>query len=98
MTTCGRNSPRSTRGWRATLRGKTQAFTSPAPDGGASGWYMSKRPTPDPDGSGNTIPGTGYKDHGLSARAVDVKNVNTVLKYDSRLDPPYIILTSMPAP
>ncbi|WP_424919445.1 RNase A-like domain-containing protein [Streptomyces sp. wa1064] len=86
--------------WLATNppEGKTQAFTSPAPDGDMSGRYVSKQPTPDPGGSGNTIPGTGYKDHGLDAKAVDVKNVKTILKYDSRLDPPYIIYTSMPAP
>ncbi|MEV2246512.1 RNase A-like domain-containing protein [Streptomyces sp. NPDC049970] len=86
--------------WLATnpAEGKTQAFTSPAPNGEVSGRYVSKQPTPVPDGSGNTIPGTGYKDHGLNAQAIDVKNVNTILKYDSRLDPPYIILTSMPAP
>nr|WSZ96400.1 hypothetical protein OH820_12680 [Streptomyces sp. NBC_00857] len=86
--------------WLATNppEGKTQAFTGPAPDGEASGRYVSKQPTPDPDGSGNTIPGTGYKDHGLDAKAIDVKNVKTILKYDSRLDPPYIVYTSMPAP
>jgi len=86
--------------WLATNppEGKTQAFTSPAPDSEVSGRYVSKQPTPDPDGSGSTIPGTGYKDHGLDAKAVDVKNVKTILKYDSRLDPPYIIYTSMPAP
>ncbi|MFE2759033.1 RNase A-like domain-containing protein [Streptomyces halstedii] len=86
--------------WLATNppEGKTQAFTSPAPDGEVSGRYVSKQPTPDPQGSGNTVPGTGYKDHGLNAKAIDVKNVKTIMKYDSRLDPPYIIYTSMPAP
>ncbi|MEU0763549.1 hypothetical protein ABZ351_28105 [Streptomyces microflavus] len=59
---------------------------------------MSKQPTADPGSPGSTIPGTGYKDHGLDAKAVDVKNVKTILKYDSRLDPPYIIYTSTPAP
>ncbi|MFC8267999.1 RNase A-like domain-containing protein [Streptomyces cinereoruber] len=85
--------------WLATNppEGKTQAFTSPAPDGEVSGRYVSKQPTPDPGGSG-TIPGTGYKDHGLGAKAIDVKNVKTILKYDSRLDPPYVVYTSMPAP
>ncbi|MFD7756297.1 RNase A-like domain-containing protein [Streptomyces sp. NPDC056663] len=78
--------------------GKTQEFTTPAPNGEVSGRYVSKQPIPDPDGSGNTIPGTGYKDHGLNAKVIDVKNVKTILKYDSRLDPPYIIYTSMPAP
>ncbi|MFF9398950.1 RNase A-like domain-containing protein [Streptomyces sp. NPDC014744] len=86
--------------WLATNppEGKTQAFTSPAPGGEVSGRYVSKQPTPDPNGSGNTVPGTGYKDHGLNAKAIDVNNVKTILKYDSRLDPPYIIYTSMPAP
>ncbi|MFD4232433.1 RNase A-like domain-containing protein [Streptomyces sp. NPDC058545] len=78
--------------------GKTQEFTTPAPNGEVSGRYVSKQRIPDPDGSGNTIPGTGYKDHGLNAKVIDVKNVKTILKYDSRLDPPYIIYTSMPAP
>lgn len=59
---------------------------------------MSKQPTADPGSPGSTIPGTGYKGRGLDAKAVDVKNVKTILKYDSRLDPPYIIYTSMPAP
>ncbi|MET7500522.1 RNase A-like domain-containing protein [Streptomyces microflavus] len=86
--------------WLATNppEGKTQAFTSPAPHDEVSGRYVSKQPTPDPGSPGSTIPGTGYKDHGLDAKAVDVKNVKTILKYDSRLDPPYIIYTSMPAP
>ncbi|MFE5851850.1 hypothetical protein ACFQ61_01300 [Streptomyces sp. NPDC056500] len=76
----------------------TQPFTSPAPNSEVSGRYVSKQPTPDPDGSGNTIPGTGYKDHELNAKAIDVNNVEIVPEYDSRLDPPYIIYTSMPAP
>ncbi|MFE9726343.1 RNase A-like domain-containing protein [Streptomyces sp. NPDC005794] len=86
--------------WLATNppEGKTQGFTSPAPNGEVSGRYVSKQPTPDPQGSGTTLPGTGYKDHGLNAKAIDVNNVKTILKYDSRLDPPYIIYTSMPAP
>ncbi|MEU5917523.1 RNase A-like domain-containing protein [Streptomyces sp. NPDC047141] len=86
--------------WLATnpQEGKTQEFTSPAPNGEVSGRYVGKQASPDPNNPGHDIPGTGYKDNGLAAKAVDVKNVKTVLKYDSRLDPPYIILTSMPAP
>ncbi|WP_052499178.1 RNase A-like domain-containing protein [Streptomyces vietnamensis] len=86
--------------WLATNppEGKTQEFTSPAPNGEVSGRYVGKIGTPDPNNPGHDIPGTGYKDNGLAAKAVDVKNVKTVLKYDSRLDPPYIIYTSMPAP
>ncbi|WP_328725843.1 RNase A-like domain-containing protein [Streptomyces sp. NBC_00259] len=86
--------------WLATNppEGKTEAFTSPAPNGEASGKYVGKQPTPDPNDPSKNIPGTGYRDHGLDAKAVDVKNVKTILKYDSRLDPPYIIYTSMPAP
>ncbi|MCJ1681169.1 hypothetical protein MTF65_28225 [Streptomyces sp. APSN-46.1] len=78
--------------------GKNMAFESPTPNGEVSGSYVSKQPTPNQDGSPGTIPGTGYKDHGLDAKAVDVKYVKTVLKYDSSLDPPYIIYTSMPSP
>lgn len=43
-------------------------------------------------------PAGGHKDHGLDAKAVDVKNVKTILTYASRFDPPYIFCTSMPAP
>ncbi|MFD7032001.1 RNase A-like domain-containing protein [Streptomyces sp. NPDC059917] len=71
--------------------GTNKDFTSAAPNGENSGRYVSKQPDP-------AHPGSGYKDNGLNAKAVDVKNVKTVLKYDSRLDPPYIIYTSMPAP
>lgn len=78
--------------------GKTQAFTSPAPNSEVSGTYVGKQPTPDPNDPTKNLPGTGYKDHGLDAKAVDVKNVKTIVKYDSRLDPPYVIYTSMPAP
>ncbi|WP_285440902.1 RNase A-like domain-containing protein [Streptomyces sp. ISL-36] len=86
--------------WLATNppEGKTEAFTSPAPNGEVNGTYMGKQPTPDPNDPTKNLPGTGYKDHGLNAMAVDVKNVKTILKYDSRLDPPYIIYTSMPTP
>ncbi|MFF3839427.1 RNase A-like domain-containing protein [Streptomyces sp. NPDC001930] len=86
--------------WLATNppEGKTQPFTSPAPNDEVSGTYVKKQSVPDPSNPGHNIPGIGYKDNGLSAKAVDVKNVKTVLKYDSRLDPPYIIYTSMPAP
>ncbi|WP_330320399.1 hypothetical protein OG927_17145 [Streptomyces clavifer] len=78
--------------------GQNKAFVSKTPNGEASGSYVSKQPTPNQDGSTGTIPGTGYKDHGLNAKAIDVNYVKTVLKYDSSLDPPYIIYTSMPAP
>lgn len=78
--------------------GQNKAFESKTPNDEVSGSYVSKQPTPNQDGSSGTIPGTGYKDHGLKAPAVDVTWVKTVLKYDSRLDPPYIIYTSMPSP
>ncbi|MER6318289.1 RNase A-like domain-containing protein [Streptomyces sp. NPDC001581] len=78
--------------------GQNKPFVSPTANGEVSGSYVSKQPTPNQDGSPGTIPGTGYKDHGLNAKAIDVTYVKTVLKYDSSLDPPYIIYTSMPAP
>ncbi|MFJ7155738.1 RNase A-like domain-containing protein [Streptomyces sp. NPDC101118] len=76
--------------------GQNKAFTSDL--GEVTGRYVGKQPSPDPKDPTKTIPDTGYKDHGLDAKAIDVKKVNTVLKYDSRFDPPYIIYTSMPAP
>ncbi|WP_328962196.1 RNase A-like domain-containing protein [Streptomyces virginiae] len=78
--------------------GQNMPFVSQTPNGEVSGSYVSKQQMDNQDGSPGKIPGTGYKDHGLKAPAVDVTWVKTVLKYDSRLDPPYIIYTSMPAP
>ncbi|MCP3818377.1 hypothetical protein NLX86_09685 [Streptomyces sp. A3M-1-3] len=88
-----RNKRSEIEAWLATnpTNGQTKDFTSPAPNGETSGRYVSKQPV-------DNEPGTGFKQHGLNARAMDVKNVKTVLKYDSSLDPPYIIFTSMPAP
>lgn len=78
--------------------GDRESFISETPNREVSGNYISKQATDNQDGSPGKIPGTGYKDHGLNAKPVGVTWVNTVLKYDSRLDPPYVIYTSMPAP
>ncbi|MFG2993570.1 RNase A-like domain-containing protein [Streptomyces sp. NPDC048257] len=86
--------------WLASNPGDGNKFAveTATPNGEVSGSYVSKQPTENQDGSPGTIPGTGYKDHGLDAKAVDVKYVKTILKYDSNLDPPYVIYTSMPSP
>ncbi|MFD7786415.1 RNase A-like domain-containing protein [Streptomyces nojiriensis] len=78
--------------------GQNKDFVSQTPNGEVSGRYVSKQPMDNQDGTPGKIPGTGYKDHGLNAPAVEVTWVKTILRYDSSLVPPYIIYTSMPAP
>ncbi|MCA6090900.1 hypothetical protein LE181_01725 [Streptomyces sp. SCA3-4] len=78
--------------------GQNKAFESPAPNGEVSGTYVSKQPTPNQDGSPGTIPGTGYKDRGLAAKAVEVKYVKVRPQVRFQPRSPYIIYTSMPSP
>ncbi|WP_172624855.1 RNase A-like domain-containing protein [Streptomyces griseofuscus] len=59
-----------------------------APNGEDSGRSVTKQP--------NNVNGEGFKNKGLDAQAIPVKNVRTVLKYDPSLTPPFVVLTSMP--
>ncbi|MGW7412503.1 RNase A-like domain-containing protein [Streptomyces sp. NPDC054863] len=68
---------------------RPKSFDSTAPNGEISGRSVTKQPDPND-------PGTGFKDHGLNAKAVPVTGIRTVLKYDDSLDPPFAVLTSMP--
>jgi hypothetical protein len=74
--------------------GKTEKFVSSGPDA-STGMTVTKQPAKDDEG--NVIPDTGYKQHGTEAKAIEATKVSTVLRYDSRLDPPFVVLTSMPA-
>ncbi|MFH9859372.1 RNase A-like domain-containing protein [Streptomyces sp. NPDC017202] len=59
-----------------------------APNGDYSGRSVTKQP--------NDVNNEGFKNKGMEAEAVNVKGVKTVLKYDDSLDPPFVVLTSMP--
>jgi len=65
-----------------------EAFKCEAPNGEYSGRSVTKQP--------NSENNSGFKNDGVNARAIPVKGVKTVLKYDDRLDPPFVVLTSMP--
>ncbi|MGW0390291.1 RNase A-like domain-containing protein [Streptomyces sp. NPDC003042] len=71
--------------------GATEPFESEAPNGEVSGRSVSKAADP-------SVPGTGYKEHGMEARVVDVTHVETRIKYTPGRDPAFTVLTSMPAP
>ncbi|MGP4088926.1 RNase A-like domain-containing protein [Streptomyces sp. KR55] len=59
-----------------------------APNGEYSGRSVTKQP--------NDVNNQGFKNKGMDAEAIDVKGVRTILKYDDSLDPPFVVLTSMP--
>lgn len=59
-----------------------------APNGETSGRSVTKQP--------NDVNNEGFKTKGLEAEAIPVKKVRTILKYDPQLDPPFVVLTSMP--
>ncbi|WP_338696728.1 RNase A-like domain-containing protein [Streptomyces sp. Q6] len=59
-----------------------------APNGEYSGRSVTKQP--------NDVNHQGFKTDGLDAEAIPVKGVRTILKYDPSLDPPFVVLTSMP--
>ncbi|MFD3617677.1 RNase A-like domain-containing protein [Streptomyces sp. NPDC058676] len=46
--------------------------------------------------TGRTVPRTAYDADGLQARGSDAHGANVVLRYKRGLDPPFIVLTSMP--
>ncbi|WP_175499886.1 RNase A-like domain-containing protein [Streptomyces sp. CC77] len=71
--------------------GDVRKFVGPGPNGEVTGTSVTKQPYDPSD------PTTGFKESGMAARPVDVKNVDTRLKYDSSLDPPFVVITSMPA-
>ncbi|MEU6505767.1 RNase A-like domain-containing protein [Streptomyces sp. NPDC046942] len=75
-----------------TNNSRPESFDGTAPNGEYSGRSVSKQPT-DPND-----PQSGYKDGGMQAKAVRVKGIRTVLKYDDHLNPPFVVLTSMPIP
>lgn len=60
-----------------------------APNGEYSGRSVTKQP--------NDVNNQGFKNQGMAAEAINVTGVKTVLKYDPSLDPPFVVLTSMPA-
>ncbi len=67
--------------------GKNEDFSSYAPGNSYSGYSVTKQP--------NTVNG-GFKADGMNARSIPVRGIKTVLRYDPRLDPPFVVLTSMP--
>ncbi|MBJ6642684.1 RNase A-like domain-containing protein [Streptomyces sp. BSE7-9] len=66
---------------------KLPVYTT-APDGEYSGRSVTKQP--------NDVNNEGFKNKGMEAEAINVKGVKTILKYDDSLDPPFVVLTSMP--
>ncbi|MET8981214.1 RNase A-like domain-containing protein [Streptomyces sp. NPDC004539] len=71
---------------------KAEEFDSVAPHGEYSGRSVFKQPI-DPND-----PQSGYKAAGMNAKVIPVKGIRTSLKYDDSLDPPFVVLTSMPIP
>ncbi|MFE9374118.1 RNase A-like domain-containing protein [Streptomyces sp. NPDC006711] len=70
--------------------GDKEAFESIAPDNRVTGRSVTKQPVPGEQQ-------TGFRDHGLSARALETRKTRTVLRYDPNLNPPFTVLTSMPS-
>lgn len=66
-------------------------FVGPGPDGEVTGVSVRKQPYDPSD------PMTGFKEGGMNVKSIDVKNIDTRLKYDPNLDPPFVVVTSMPA-
>ncbi|MFF8845751.1 RNase A-like domain-containing protein [Streptomyces sp. NPDC015127] len=71
--------------------GDVRKFVGAGPNGEVTGTSVTKQPYDPSD------PMTGFKQGGMEAKPIDVKNVDTRLKYDSSLDPPFVVITSMPA-
>ncbi|MFI9720415.1 RNase A-like domain-containing protein [Streptomyces sp. NPDC052396] len=68
--------------------GDKEPFACDAPNNEYSGRTVTKQP--------NAVNNSGYKTDGVNAQAIPTKGVKTVLKYDPNLDPPFVVLTSMP--
>ncbi|MER6325259.1 RNase A-like domain-containing protein [Streptomyces coelicoflavus] len=66
-------------------------FVGPGPNGEATGISVRKQPYDPSD------PMTGFKEGGMNVKSIEVKNIDTRLKYDPNLDPPFVVVTSMPA-
>lgn len=71
--------------------GQVKKLVGPGPQGEVTGTSVTKQPYDPSD------PMTGFKEGGMNARPIEVKNIDTRLKYDSSLDPPFAVITSMPA-
>jgi hypothetical protein len=71
--------------------GEVLKFVGPGPDGEVTGTSVTKQPY-DPND-----PKTGFKEGGMNAKPIGVKNIDTRLKYDPSLNPPFVVMTSMPA-
>ncbi|WP_329221572.1 hypothetical protein OG352_31375 [Streptomyces sp. NBC_01485] len=71
--------------------GDVLKFVGAGPNGEVTGTSVTKQPYDQHD------PMTGYKDGGMNAKPTDVKNIDTRVKYDSNLKPPFVVITSMPA-
>ncbi|GCB45609.1 RNase A-like domain-containing protein [Streptomyces sp. NL15-2K] len=48
--------------------------------------------------TGSTVSRADYDAHGLQAQASDTHGVDVVLRYRKGIDPPFVVLTSMPVP
>ncbi|MCC5477117.1 RNase A-like domain-containing protein [Streptomyces barringtoniae] len=71
--------------------GEVKKFVGDGPNGEVTGISVTKQPWDPQD------PQTGYKQGGMEAKPTDVKRIDTRLRYDDRLDPPFVVITSMPA-
>ncbi|WP_409474765.1 hypothetical protein [Streptomyces sp. HC307] len=66
-------------------------IVGPGPNGDVAGVSVRKQPYDPSD------PMTGFKEGGMNVRPIEVKNIDTRLKCDPNLDPPFVVVTSMPA-
>jgi len=71
--------------------GAVKNFVGPGPNGEVTGTSITKQPYDPSD------PMTGFKQGGMDTKPIEVKNIDTRLKYDSSLNPPFVVMTSMPA-
>jgi hypothetical protein len=62
--------------------GEVIKLVGPGPHGEVTGTSVTKQPYDPAD------PMTGFKEGGMNAKPIDVKNIDTRLKYDPSLDPP----------
>lgn len=61
------------------------------PNGEVTGISVTKQPYDPSD------PVTGFKEGGMNVKPIEVKRIDTRLKYTPGLDPPFVVVTSMPA-
>ncbi|MEV5362310.1 RNase A-like domain-containing protein [Streptomyces cellulosae] len=66
-------------------------LVGPGPNGEVTGIGVRKQPYDPSD------PMTGFKEGGMNVKSLEMQKIDTRLKYDPNLDPPFVVVTSMPA-